>query len=476
VISAHNLIVPEELQTDIRYAACRKSRRPRWRVGYTLLGAVIPSANPANLAERLHVARLSTIEFWPATGFIDQPWVDHPGEDAFVKTATRVCERFSEALRDAPPEAQITNRVSSIRLFTGRHGASNQRQPDPQADADGVLVEAILDPPSGFEMVRVTLPSGIENLTAHQRARLVLDVITAAAGRLAEARGWHRAPLDAARQHVIDHGYGYTAVSPWKTSRSRRHRARCAFAMADDGFGRLTLQVAEAGNDALLANAGPYLAYSTREGFTRSVRTLRWTSATSVEVVPFIDLLGRATSRVTLDLAGKQTTAPDAAAVTEPQETSQGDTTAAALPAVVVRGVGASAPEQRHEMRVCGGGPTNNTSRVYTRTLDLMLDQLETEPWRLWWGHSPVAVLDIYYWFDGARPGTRVQRRAQAGTASITRPARVQGQGADGVQQAHADVTALVDRIRARFELPEPPELRYVDPTPKATRPRNNRS
>jgi hypothetical protein len=419
------------------------------------------------------VAQLSTIEFWPATGFIDQPWVDDAGEDAFVKTATRVCERFSEALRDAPPEARITNRVSSIRLFTGRHGASNQRQPDPQVDADSVLVEAILDPPSGFEMVRVTVPSGIENLTAQQRARLVLDVITAATGRLAEARGWHRAPLDAARRHVIDHGYGFTAVSPWKSSRSRRHRARCAFAMADDGFGRLTLQVADVANGSLIATAGPYLAYSTREGYTRSVRTLRWTSATSVEVVPFIDLLGRATSTVTLDLAGEQTTAPDAAAVTEPHEKSQGDA-AAALPAVVVHGVGASAPEQRHEMRVCGGGPINDTSRVYTRTLDLMLDQLETEPWQLWWSRSPVAVLDIYYWFDGNRPGIRVQRRAQAGTASITRPARDQGQSAEGVQQAHADVAALVDRIRARFELPDPPELRYVDPTPKATRQHNS--
>lgn len=415
------------------------------------------------------MARLSTVEFWPATGFVDRPWVEDPGEDAFVKTATRICERFSEALRDGLGGAVVENSVGSIRFFTGRHADPDWRGRNVPADPVNVLVEVVLDRPHGFEMATVTLPQGIEALTAQERARLVLEVICAATGRLGAVRGWDRQVLAAARQHVIDHGYGYEAVGPWKASPSRRHRARCVFGLADDGFGRLTLQVADAGSEEVVAWAGPYLAYSTREGFARSVRTLRWTGRTTVEASPYIDPIDRSTSPVTLDLEGNATTPPDT--TSEPATTSERQFRQG--PSVVARGVGAAAPEQPHELRVCGGGPMNDTSRVYTRTLNVMLQQLETEPWQRWWAQSPVAVLDIYYWFDNGKPGIRVQRRSNAATASITRAARNQGRGADGVEQAHADVTTLVDRVRTRFDLPHPPDLRLIDPTPKASRPQS---
>lgn len=417
------------------------------------------------------MARFTMVEFWPATGSFDRPWLDDPGQDAFAKTATRVCERFSEALRDAPDGGQINSRVGSLRLFTHHH--EDRRAAEPAAGTGSVLVEVSLDPPYGYESSGVFLPDGIEHLAAQDRAHLVLEVICGAAGRLAEARGWDGQVLAAARQHVIDNDYCYAVVGPWKANRSRSHRARCVLDLADDGFGRLTLEVAEAGSEQVALSAGPFVSFSTREGFMRSLRTLRWTSARTVTVVPLINPFGHGSDAVVLDLDSDGTTPADAAPAPATTATSSSASQQPPrVPPVVVRGVGAAAPEQPHEIRVGGGGPTNNASKVYRRTLSLMLHQLESEPWQEWWCHAPVAVLTIFYWFDaGRRPGVRVERRENEATASIARAAHSQGLGAEGIQQAHADVTALVDRLRSRFNLPDPPQLRLLEPPGGASQP-----
>lgn len=64
---------------------------------------------------------LTLVEVWPSTGYPRGQWLEEPSADAFVKSARRVCESYSEALR----AAQIANRVSTVRLMSPR--------PDPDA-------------------------------------------------------------------------------------------------------------------------------------------------------------------------------------------------------------------------------------------------------------------------------------------------------------------------------------------------------
>lgn len=62
------------------------------------------------------------------------------------------------------------------------------------------------EPPDDFEMADVKLPDGVAALSAPARAALVLEVMHAAAIRLAEARGWDPAAFEAARAHVVEQG------------------------------------------------------------------------------------------------------------------------------------------------------------------------------------------------------------------------------------------------------------------------------
>lgn len=44
------------------------------------------------------MALLRLVDFWPATGFPASAWAEDPDVDAFVKSARRICERYSEGL------------------------------------------------------------------------------------------------------------------------------------------------------------------------------------------------------------------------------------------------------------------------------------------------------------------------------------------------------------------------------------------
>jgi hypothetical protein len=125
--------------------------------------------------------------------------------------------------------------------------------------------------------------------------------------------------------------------------------------------------------------------------------------------------------------------------------------------AVVAEGRGTSAPEQPHEIKIVGGGPTNGVPKAYQDELDRLLEQLAGDTWAQWWSGSSVKLAEIWYWFDGARPGVRVRVGASV-SASIERPVATID-AVDPTRQARDDVTSLVERIAQRLKLPAPPEL-----------------
>jgi hypothetical protein len=132
-------------------------------------------------------AVLRHVWLWPGMGFPDRPWMDYPDEDAFARSANSVCELYSEAVR----QASISTRHSELRLFC-RHDSSR----------DDVLVMVHPENNEGFEMAVASLPSGVAALAPPARARLVLEVVHAAALRLGLARGWDAAALRAAQAHA----------------------------------------------------------------------------------------------------------------------------------------------------------------------------------------------------------------------------------------------------------------------------------
>lgn len=124
---------------------------------------------------------------------------------------------------------------------------------------------------------------------------------------------------------------------------------------------------------------------------------------------------------------------------------------------VVAVGRGASAPEQPHEIRVCGGGPTNGVPKAYLEELSRLLDVVAGDTWRGWWAESPVKLAEVFYWFAGSKPGVRVCVGTKV-TGSIERPVALM-KGANPVVLERADVAALTQRLTARLKLPEPPSL-----------------
>ena len=149
------------------------------------------------------MATLQLIMFWPATGFPDRPWLEHPDEDAFVRSARSVCELYGEAVR----EAAVPNRHSELRLFCQHDGSR-----------EDVLVTVHPDVREEFESAMVELPTGIADMTAPARSRLVLAAVHAAATRLGQDRGWDRAALEAAREHVLAARLRYRWKGPAKVS------------------------------------------------------------------------------------------------------------------------------------------------------------------------------------------------------------------------------------------------------------------
>lgn len=217
---------------------------------------------------------LRDIHFWPPTGREDQPWLnDHDDSrcDALLRTARRVCERYSDALRSE----ELSSRHSSIRLFVGID------------DRSDVLVEIGVDPDDDFG--RVTVPPGVVDLGPARRAALLLEVINGGMRRLGKSRDWDPAAIDRVRRAVIDHDFGFAWDGPWKSSRSRAHRARLRFVLEDDGFGAAYVEVEDVKHGQTYR--GPAVrSFSTVEGFRRSAKTLRWTDNTTVEAQPFIGL------------------------------------------------------------------------------------------------------------------------------------------------------------------------------------------
>ncbi|WP_332642488.1 hypothetical protein [Aeromicrobium sp.] len=222
------------------------------------------------------------IEFWPSGGREDRPWTDDPATDALVKSACRVSQAYSDALRDEHFEGPC----SSLRFSSHPH------------DDDAVQLQVSTARHADWEHGIVFVPEVVAELSADDRARLVLDLIHEAVVELAPHRGWSLEQVERVRARVLAQDLEFPWASPWKASSDRSMTARVVFRVADDGLGRAMIEVRERTSGDLVARSAPALAYNALTNFRASARTLRWVNG----IVQFIPRPGSPHGEVSVSL------------------------------------------------------------------------------------------------------------------------------------------------------------------------------
>lgn len=392
------------------------------------------------------MARLRVVEFWPSTGLPGAAWSSDRGEDAFVKSARSVCELYSEALLSLQVQAPL----STLRFTCAR-----DRHP-----TDGeVLVEIFVDRAQGFELARVSLPNGVEDLEPEARALLSLEVVHDAVVRLGAARGWETDVLEVARRHALDQGLRFVWAGPWNSSPDRQHRARAVYRLADDGYGRVIIEIQRSSDETAVAVSEEALAFSTSEGFKRSARTLRWDGRDTAQLVPYCGLGGEEQGLLRLDRTSQPGgtelevgLATPSAGWLAPSEETEGFR-------VVVRARGANSSEVEPEIVVFAGGSRNQLARKYSTAFAALLGPAESPALLAWWSDAEAGVLEITCSEEAGEPKIRTRSGNNKLAAWIYRPITAIAGAGDPVLLARQDVMDLLAAVRRRTGLGPHPDL-----------------
>lgn len=380
------------------------------------------------------MARFREVEFRPLTGPKLGPWTEEPETDAWVKSARRVSELYGEAL----DTVGVVGPVGSIRFMTC----------PADDDSDAVRVDVLLDRPEGWESGAVWVPPGVAGLSPAERGRLVLDVLHGAVTELAPHRGWPVEALAEVRDYVLGRGLRFEWASSWRANQERSRQARAFFRLEDDGYGRVVIEVRDRRTEELLARSEDALAFCTLAGFKRAARTLTWVG-TGVELVPYIDGLGRRDGILRLDPSRG----------VRPLRRLDAEAEATVAEALLLTITGARAIPDGPSIRIVGGGPTHEVPDDYLSELDRCLDAIQRD-YLDWWSGADRQQLEIWYEFGhGAeRPVTR--RAKQKLIARIRRNPETIRRAHDRGQLARDDAHELMEIVGDKMGLGPQPGLR----------------
>jgi hypothetical protein len=261
-------------------------------------------------------------------------------------------------------------------------------------------------------------------------------------------RGWPTSDLDVAESRARARGLEFTWCGPWKSSPDRRHEARGAFWLEDDGFGRAVIEVRARGETgATMVRSLDQPAYCSSAGFARSAKTLRWKDGAAT-MLASVDMLGRADGEIRFDpTSGRTGTVFGRRSVAQPATRERPEvevTTSRRVP-------------ETHTIRFIGGGPTNGVPPTYQRALSKHLQQLSEDGLR-WWSCADRHLLEITYRITDGDAGVKVRRLRDRVTAVIQRP-RETLNPLNGRRLAREDVRALVAAVSTRLSLSSPPSF-----------------
>jgi hypothetical protein len=136
------------------------------------------------------------------------------------------------------------------------------------------------------EVHEVPAPMHLLDLPDDQRRRDMLEFLHEHMLILATARGWQKAPLEAAHLGVVQNRYEYSLTAAPKSSPDRRHKATLTLTI--DGQGDAWLQVVfsdKAGN--IVHRSSPIPTDESQRNFNAAKRAMRWLDDRTVKVEPW---------------------------------------------------------------------------------------------------------------------------------------------------------------------------------------------
>lgn len=191
------------------------------------------------------MARFREIYAYPYAGWWEKPWstakevTDAVRDlDAAARSARRVTESVSQALRELGVEAYRGQVMLTLRIVDGEQNSLD-----------------LVDKPSDMSFGFLGLPTGIHRLPPAERVLLLGEPVIEAAQALGRLSGWDADAVDQAMEAVRDGGFRARAEGPWKTTRDGRKRVRLRGEIADDGYLRMAAEI-----DDLTAEAAPRLS------------------------------------------------------------------------------------------------------------------------------------------------------------------------------------------------------------------------
>jgi len=331
---------------------------------------------------------------------------------------------------------EITSRRASYRfgLIEEPHTSAVEVEPHPEWAKDGFLGH-------------IMISEGFRNLLPLQRAAAMAEAVYLGIRPLALEESW--APdLDAAMDRVRANGYRCSWTSAWKRAPDRKRAVRIVVEIADDGYGRWRVEV---GADGFVDRSTIELpGWTWMKNFQTMAKEMRFDEKGHLIVGRGSGFLNTVT---TIDISTGE--------ILSDKPTGPFDSTSLTYPGMP----GISSPSIRAvepvDFRVGGGaGPLSVRVNAYHSEADRLDDQLFSKTWDAWWRGVgvPEVFLPIEYFGDEAKTSLRLTKNLL--TVKRQRPPEsVPLLPAAARKAARADVDELVEKVRKRFDLSDPPLL-----------------
>lgn len=390
------------------------------------------------------VAKFRTVHLFPYSGWPEWPWEagrdsvgpfddDVLDRDAAAKSARAVTEAISLQLQSA---AVVSRRASYMINILSKPGESNV-----EVGADITFAR------EGF-LGRVLISRGFHRLPPTERAALLSEVVHRNLAPLADAEGW-RDTLDQSVEHVRASGFECRWTSPWKSTPDRQRQVRLTMKMADDGYGRWKVEVADLAGEVL--RESPELSgWTWVENYQIMAKEMHFDPDGHLIVGRGSGFIGHVTA-IDLDsgsvVLAKSNHGTGAIALSYPGQLGQ------SVPLVV--------DEEIPLVSFTGGyGPVSDQVMNYHLEAARLTEQIQSGAWVEWWAGAGAREVDLAVWYTGTAPKILLRQVDDRLTARRFRPPSSVPESAEAaVDEARSDVARLISKVRARFDLPEPPPL-----------------
>jgi hypothetical protein len=399
-------------------------------------------------------------------------WLDSPEPDSIARSAQRICASFSERLEPR----RIVSPRGSIQLTVADELTDGTMDVEEHSSPDGY--GASISVPAGFH----TLPTTVRN-------DVIAEAVLHAVLLVADRYGLDQSALRAAMEEAAGDGFEWTGTGPWKSSPDQRRSARLTGRLLDDGYMRTAIEIRD-GREGPIRSSEQFLGVENPSRFRRHLKTLEWVDSDVVSAGLNVDHL--LFGRIEIDAAtgtvlarwrhhfNREPSGLEVAFMGDPDglaaaQEALGDTPRIPLE-ITLEHVDADPMvrpndgDARHSIArpavrtaprrlvFLGNSDLRGAPRDYSRRIAALEAFVEADAdWRSWWTSAGFFEVDLETSVDTATSGLTVHIRKGRIVARLRRPRATIPRGPDARTLATADFSRLIDRIRERADMTEPP-------------------